>query len=493
MYRRINRILSLIAVGAALMACSQAETNSTSSEGARTISGKSQKGPFLKGSEITLYGMDERLRQTGAKFSTKVENSRGEYSLRNVNLDDRYAWLNANGYYLDEITRDTSAQKISLNSLVDLQDRDHVNINVLTHLSFDRIRYLVKEGKSVEDAKRQAEKEVMAAFGFSDEGESFDQLDIMGRSEGDAKLLAVSLIMLTAKDIGEVTTNMAMLAIDLEKDGVWDDTTLKNELKKNVSMENQGEAYKRARRNLIDMGADEISDFEKLINQFAAPWDSAWGLGAHCGNLDDVKDGYICRNGVWKWYNGARTNGDAPVDTAGKYGTLVDDRDGAIYKTLDVKMKDGETVSWMVSNLGFKPSMGSDGIREWFAMGEMGSPYHVCQALDAPDEETCESEAYRSEIKEKVLRKEYVQGACPEGWHLPQSYEWQKLEEATQGDAQTQELLLYPRFTENESDYKIAQWGSRFSLDEDREFFGPEEPTSAPPAKTIYEVRCVKD
>jgi len=493
MYRKINRILSLIAVGAALMACGQAETNSTSSEGTRTISGKSQKGPFIKGTEITLYGMDERLHQTGAKFSTKVDNSQGEYSLKKVNLDDRYAWLNANGYYLDEITRDTSAQKISLNSLVDLQDRDHVNINVLTHLSFDRIRYLVKEGKSVEDAKRQAEKEVMAAFGFSDEGESFDQLDIMGGSKGDAKLLAISLIMLTAKDIGEVTTNMATLAMDLEKDGVWDDSTLMYNLKKNVSIDNHDEAYKRARRNLIDMGADEISDFEKLINQFAAPWDSAWGLGRHCGNQDVVKDGYICRDGVWKWYNGARTNGDAPVDTAGKYGTLVDNRDGTIYKTLDVKMNSGETITWMVSNLEFKPSIDSVRPQGWFTVPKLGSPYLLCQALNAPDVETCESESYRSEIKDKVLRKEYVQGACPEGWHLPQSYEWEKLEEAIQDDYETQELLLYPRIMEDEDSFAISHWASRFSLDEDRELFGTEEPTSAPLGHAIYEVRCVKN
>ena len=110
MYRKINRILSLIAVGAALMACGQAETNSTSSEGTRTISGKSQKGPFIKGTEITLYGMDERLHQTGAKFSTKVDNSQGEYSLKKVNLDDRYAWLNANGDYEDltKVVKDPS-------------------------------------------------------------------------------------------------------------------------------------------------------------------------------------------------------------------------------------------------------------------------------------------------------------------------------------------------------------------------------------------------
>ena len=90
--------------------------------------------------------MDEKLIQTGSHFTTKIDNNRGEYSLKRIKLDDRYAWLVANGYYIDEMMGDTSAQKISLNSLVDLQDRDHANINILTHLSFNRIRHLVKEG-----------------------------------------------------------------------------------------------------------------------------------------------------------------------------------------------------------------------------------------------------------------------------------------------------------------------------------------------------------
>lgn len=123
----------------------------------------------------------------------------------------------ANGYYIDEMTGDTSTQKISLNSLVDLQNRDQVNINILTHLSFDRIRYLVKQGRPVVGAKRQAEIEVMAAFGFSELAESFDQLDIMGSAEGDAKLLAISVMVLTAANVGDVTSRLARIAMDLEK------------------------------------------------------------------------------------------------------------------------------------------------------------------------------------------------------------------------------------------------------------------------------------
>ena len=490
MNRGFNYILSLLASGAILMACS--ESGSAPSENARTIYGASQKGPFLKGTEVILYGMDENLRQSGTHFSTEIENNQGEYTLKNVELENRYAWLNANGFYIDELTGGTSAQKISLNSLVDLRDRDQVNINVLTHLSFDRIRHLVKEGKSVDDAKRVAEKEVLNAFGFIDDGESFDQLDILGSGKGDAKLLAVSLIMLTAEDMGTVTSRMTSIALDLETDGVLDDTVLINQMKKDVSMAGHDGVYNRVRRNLINVGATNVSEFQTYVDQFAAPWDSSWGLAYRCGNQDEVRDGHICRDGVWKHYTGPRVEGDAPVDTTGKYGTMVDKRDGKAYKTLDVKMKGGKTLTWMVSNMAFKPSIDKEGPREWFTVPERGGVYHVCQALNAPDEKTCESEAYRSGIMDKVLRKENVQGVCPEGWHLPQSHERETLDESVKDDYQTRELLAYLHYFETDDFYGIGQIGNDFALDEDGEFFGPEE-DSGIKVTVPYEIRCVKD
>ena len=492
MSRKNIYILSLLAAGAILSACSQAESGSASTENARTIYGASQKGPFIKGAEVTLYGMDESLHQTGTHFSTEIENNQGEYTLKNMELDDRYAWLNANGFYIDEITGDTSAQKISLNSLVDLQNRDHVNINILTHLSFDRIRRLVKEGKSVDEAKREAEKEVLNAFGFSDDGESFDQLDISGAGKGDAKLLAISLIMLTAEDMGVVTSRMATIALDLETDGVLDDTVLVNQMKKDVSMAGHDGVYNRVRENLINVGATDVSDFQTYVDLFAAPWDSSWGLAYRCGNQDEVRDGHICRGGVWKTYIGPRVEGDAPVDSTGKSGTLVDKRDGKAYKTLDVKLNDGTTATWMVSNLALKPKVESVGGHEWFADPEKGGVYHVCQALDALDEETCESEAYRSGIMDKVLRKENVQGICPEGWHLPQSHERETLDESVKDDYQTRELLAYLRYSETDNLYGIGQIGNDFTLDEDGEFFGQGD-NSGIKVIVPYEIRCVKD
>ena len=98
MFRKGCYIFALLATGILLAACGMDETSSGEPGSTRTIYGTSQKGPFVKGTEVTLYGMDEILHQTGAHFSTKVNNNKGDYSLKKINLEDRYAWLNANGY-----------------------------------------------------------------------------------------------------------------------------------------------------------------------------------------------------------------------------------------------------------------------------------------------------------------------------------------------------------------------------------------------------------
>lgn len=464
-----NQIIAMFVVGLFLVACSQSETASAPAEGNRTIYGASQKGPFIKGTEVTLYGMDEGLIQTGAHFTTKVDNNRGEYSLKKINLDDRYAWLVANGYYIDELTGDTSMQKISLNSLVDLQDRDHVNINILTHLSFNRIRYLVKNGMPVGEAKRQAENEVLAAFGFTEVAESFDQLDIMGNAEGDAKLLAISLMMLTAANVGEVTSRLASIAMDLEEDGVWSDTALIRQVKDLVSLDNHYGTYKKVRQNLAGVGASEIPDYQKYLDQFASPWDSIWG---HCNNQDEVKrttrfndslySRVICRDGIWKYYIGPRNEGDAPVDTAGKYGTLVDERDGHVYKTLDVTLENGKVVTWMANLLEYVPQ---NSVREGnrYVPG-VGREYYGYQPLDYPIREPFNY--YDRDMDEQVAHQlaygEFVQGVCPDGWHLPYGEEWEILWRTMKNDYQIRELLVYSQYTDS---------GAENSFDENHKYY----------------------
>ena len=502
---KINVVIStLLVVGTIFTACSQFESGSDASAAGRTISGKSQKGPFVKGTKVTLYGMDENLQQTGAHFSTKINNDKGEYSLKKIDLDDRYAWLNANGYFINELNGAPSEQEISLNSLVDLQDLDHVNINVLTHLSFDRIRYLVKHGKTVDEAKKQAEKEVITAFGFSEETEAFDQLDILGDSEDDAKLLAISLIMLTGKDMGEVVRTLAAISLDLEKDGTWDDSVLIRRTKDFVSMDYHDGVYNDIKYgyepiydyyDVIDgvhdtvaqyvsewVAVTEMPDYKKYLEQFASPWDSVWG---HCSTQDEIRKTthfeergrVICRDGAWIAYFGERDEGDPPVDTTGKYGSFVDERDGIVYRTLDIKLKDGDTATWMASLLEYDTQNGDDtcyesrserkGISSY--MPGVGRGYTPCQIFGLSIGEECELGSMSNSkvvLKNPINLNESVQGICPDGWHIPNIQEWDKMADAIEDNVEMRELMRFLQYHNPEQSevYRVSFYES-YTLD----------------------------
>lgn len=468
MSKKMNCIFSLLAAGAMLTACSQ--MGSEASESTRTISGTSQKGPFVKGTEVTLYGMDEKLLQTGSHYSTKIDNDKGKFSLKKIPLEERYAWLNANGYFIDEFFAEKSEQTISLNSLVDLQNTDKVNINVLTHLSFNRIRYLVKEGMTVGEAKRQAEAEVMNVFGFSGEDESFEQLDILSGGEGDAKLLAISLIVLFNGDVGAVTELMTSLSLDLETDGVCDDTVLVRKLKDLASSLAHKGISERIRWNIRNMGATEIPDFRKYLIQFASSWDSTW---ESCGNQNEVvytimlDEPYyssmsgryvlpfraICRDGVWKYYNGIRMDGKSPVDTVGKYGTLVDERDGRVYKTLDVELDDGRVVTWMADLLEYEPKSSKG---DYKYIPGVGREYSPCQILGRSDNGSCVE--LDSEMNDRIFGKEKIQGICPDGWHIPIDREWIELYDFISDGYRWEvaELLVLSQYVDPETDVSLG-------------------------------------
>ncbi|MBR2092286.1 MAG: hypothetical protein IJ905_18540, partial [Fibrobacter sp.] len=114
----------------------------------KTISGVAQKGPFLAESGVKLYELDQKtLAKTGRAFSGKVKsNGEGRFEVKNVELSSPYALLEVNGRFRNEVTGDVSSNEITLRALVNLDGREEVNINLLTHLTYERILYLFGTG-----------------------------------------------------------------------------------------------------------------------------------------------------------------------------------------------------------------------------------------------------------------------------------------------------------------------------------------------------------
>lgn len=173
---KLNRILGCLAVGAMFWACSDNDGKDVSGGASGDsgivavkdldVAGVTQKGPFVKGSAVTVRGIDcKTLEMTDERFEGEVNSDKGDFVVEGITLKSSCALFEVTGEYRSEISGKKTDSELTLRALTDLKDRENVNVNILTNLEYDRIIYLVTEkGKSFAEAKAQAEKEVLAAF-----------------------------------------------------------------------------------------------------------------------------------------------------------------------------------------------------------------------------------------------------------------------------------------------------------------------------------------
>lgn len=245
----------------------------------KTIAGVSEKGPFVKGSAVRLYELNvDNLGQTGRAFTGKIASDRGDFRFTHLNLESQYVLLEANGFYRNEVSGKNSAASISLNALVDVSDRETANINLLTHLAYERMQHLVDDGSSVAEAKKQAEQEILKAFQVADESiEGFEGLSIFESGKGNAVLLAISILMQGELSEAEFSERLADFAYDIENDGVWDDSVTATKIADWASARSEGDYYASIRKNMEDWElSDTIPEFEKTVDKF---WWENYGLG----------------------------------------------------------------------------------------------------------------------------------------------------------------------------------------------------------------------
>ena len=277
----------------------------------KSISGVSQKGPFVNGSSVTVQELDGKtLAQTGKSFKGKISNDKGEFSISSVSLASQYAILEATGYYRNEINGNKSKGTITLNALTDLENRKKVNINLLTHLEYERALYLIGTGLSVEKAKKQAETEIFMSFGIEGDFVNSEDLDIFSEGDGNAALLAISVLMLGDRDEADLTELLTNFATDIEKDGKWDDDVIKTKIADWAASTDLSGGLANIRKYIQGWNLGDVPDFEKYVRNF---WYAIYGLGTCSDNRKgevlatnnekstkyNTRERYICKSGAW--------------------------------------------------------------------------------------------------------------------------------------------------------------------------------------------------
>ena len=337
--------------------------------------------------------------------------------------------LETEGFYRNEVTGEVSKSQITLNALVDLSERETANINLLTHLEYERVIELVGAGETIASAKKKAESDVFKAFGIEVDNASAEDLDIFAKGDDNAALLAISILMQGKLTEGKLSDRLAGFASDIEKDGSWDDENEKTDIADWASTADLAKI--RANIRSWELG-ENVPAFEKFFKRF---WWNNFKLG-ECDsetagmtkkNKNELSatygEDYRCAANEWKL--ASKTDDGSSGDFS--YGSLTDKRDNKTYKTIVIGNQE-----WMAENLNYAYKAGgsiygnacyggdSDNcikygrLYTWGAvMDTVKTGCGIDMGMGQEPTEDCDA------LAKKVKSGEHVQGICPDGWHLP--------------------------------------------------------------------------
>lgn len=258
-----------------------------------SILGAAQKGPFKFNSPLQLREAllrNDSLIYSGRKYVDEISSNKGDFVIPKVNLVYPYAVLEVCGQWRNEVSGEYSKDSMTLRVLTDLSKRTEVNINLLTHLEYDRAARLVNKGYSVYAAKKQADYEIMTAFGFATSVEYSEDLKtfVPSTSEGsgrNATLMAISLLFIGDRSEAEIQNAINSFKSDLAEDGEWDDGQMK------ADMADWAEAFDggSVRANVKSWNILDIPDYENYLTIY---WNNAYELGG----CSATRSGVIAQN-----------------------------------------------------------------------------------------------------------------------------------------------------------------------------------------------------
>lgn len=237
-----------------------------------SVLGKVEKGSFVSGSTITIQPMDGNLQMLGSLYSSTIQDDLGNFLFGSKLFESPYAELTANGYFFNEVSGKLSQSTLSLRALVDLSDKTTVNVNLFTHLKYQRVQKLVADGIKFGDANTQAQKELFIAFGLQKYTEKdASTFSITGGTDESAALIAVSSLLLVGRSEAALTEYLAKLCREFGEKGSFEENTKQQINKDKEVVKNR---LSSVRNNVIaryeSLGLNvEVKDLRRFID-----WDN---------------------------------------------------------------------------------------------------------------------------------------------------------------------------------------------------------------------------
>jgi N-acetylneuraminic acid mutarotase len=292
------------------------------SEARRTLNGAVQKGPFVLGSTVVVSEVDATGSPSGRVYSTQTINDLGEFS---VDFAYRgFVSVEASGFYYSELSGTLSGAPVVLRAFYEVtgSGTQTVFVNLVTHLSYNRVKALVSQGLSFDDASARAEAELRTGLEIGlpdfDPGEPGTSMNVAGGdTDANAYLFAVSAVIAKAAELrgGPLDARLQELVNTLSdgfaKDGTVDQAVV-DELHDAQQALDVAEVEESFQARLDELGSDaEVPDIERILDQ-----DSDGRVGAEDCLPDDPE----------RWTGHADHDGDGD-DHAACGGDDCDDDD----------------------------------------------------------------------------------------------------------------------------------------------------------------------
>jgi hypothetical protein len=233
--------------------------------------GAVQKGPFISGTLINFYELDQSFQQTGFSYSTRTTDNVGNFSLRKgLKLSSNNLLFVAQGFYFNEVLGKNSEVPLTLYLVSDIFDKTKVNINLLTTLEHERVMYLVENGLTYEAASNQARNEILSIFYISKPDMSSSQdLDITKSGNDNAILLAISTILQGYRSTSELSLLLAEIGNDIKTDGILNNERLKTNLINDAMLLNLQEIRSNLEKFYLENNISvDVPNFENYVNMF---------------------------------------------------------------------------------------------------------------------------------------------------------------------------------------------------------------------------------
>lgn len=199
------------------------------------LSGSVQKGPFIQGSDINIYLLDNAGNNLGSVYNTQTTDNLGNFSTTLAGLSQDYTGnlsLSGNGFFFKEVagTLSDAQQTLKASYYADGNSAE-IHMNLVTHLSFQRTMQLLKNNSDLNASVAQSQNELVASLAPTglmyptDATGLATDMNLFGDNNGaNQYLLAVSCAFENAVDSSDSALQDLLNAyqLDLANDGLVD-------------------------------------------------------------------------------------------------------------------------------------------------------------------------------------------------------------------------------------------------------------------------------